>query len=655
MSKIWVAGHGFDVDARVIRWDEGPGFNATLDQCIRPNKPCPSGIYPYALDVNNRRRNRYARRPALRGAGDNPSLSAAQAVIRQFIVHHDGCPSAKVCFEVLHNERGLSCHFLIDNDGTIYQTMDLALMAYHAAGFNANSVGVELCNRGNAKTDPHYYSRRRIQRGITTCRIHNHIYLAFEYTDAQHIAMRELAKGLARALPNLPIEYPQDAPGQQAWGEIPNARNFAGYMGHYHTTRRKWDPGPFDFKAFCESTRGGRAFPIYTPKTKTDPGRPPEVPTEHTALTAATDELYRANEEQARNGFFPVGPYGEWRLWHGGVHLATERGAPVFTPFPGRVMAVRTGGMSAVGSTGFVLMRHDMSVGKAPVRFFSLYFHLDDESGREADPDAPSWVRSEAWKRDQLRGRTVLLDEPVEGGEVIGRVGVGGPDDVRRPQLHFQVFSSDNVMAAIHAANTELLTNPWQFVDGSSMGRFCADPMINDAIDVDPRDGLLSRRELTDFFGAGPDRVLLRYYITLNLSEWIGRPDWWAELRRSPDFRDLGDDELAAMIEDQVTPTLWWTDEVARHARLPRDGVVYHYHPITFVKYINEKILEAAVDAEPTAPGAFDQRDADNPPEGVTDDIGDVSGESFVDESELVEHDLGHDLGLEDLVQGFPE
>ena len=29
---------------------------------------------------------------------------------------------------VLQNERGLSCHFLLDNDGTIYQTLDLALM-----------------------------------------------------------------------------------------------------------------------------------------------------------------------------------------------------------------------------------------------------------------------------------------------------------------------------------------------------------------------------------------------------------------------------------------------------------------------------------------------------------------------------------------------
>ena len=38
-------------------------------------------------------------------------------------------------------------------------------------------------------------------------------------------------------------------------------------MGHYHCTPRKWDPGPFDFKEFCEKLRGQRSFPLWTGKT----------------------------------------------------------------------------------------------------------------------------------------------------------------------------------------------------------------------------------------------------------------------------------------------------------------------------------------------------------------------------------------------------
>ena len=91
----------------------------------------------------------------------NPPLDAVKAVIKQFVIHHDGCTSADMCFTVLQNERGLSCHFLIDNDGTIYQTIDLALMAYHAAEWNTASIGVEFCNRGDAKKEPNYYSSGR--------------------------------------------------------------------------------------------------------------------------------------------------------------------------------------------------------------------------------------------------------------------------------------------------------------------------------------------------------------------------------------------------------------------------------------------------------------------------------------------------------------
>ena len=642
MGKIWIAGVGFDVDARVVRWDEGPRFDGHAPRCINPSQPCPGGgVNPFSPYMGKPRVARIAKRPALRSLGDNPTLRAAQAVIRQFVLHHDGCPTAASCFNVLHNERGLSCHFLLDNDGTIYQTVDLAYMAFHAAGFNAGSVGIELCNRGDAKKAPDYYARRGHRRDVTTCRIHGHTYLAFDYTGAQYEAMKALARGLVRALPNLPAEYPQESPGYQAWGVLPGVHGYSGLLGHYHTTRRKWDPGPFDFKKFCESIRGRMSFPLAVK------GERPDVPQDTEELRESCDALFRRNEVESEAGFFPVAPRGETRLWHGGVHLGAQRGAPVHAPFAGRVMAVRMGAFSAVGSGNLVLMRHDMSIGPTPVRFFSLYFHLEDERGREGQDGAPRWMDSAEWKRAGGSARLVLLDEPVEAGDVIGRVGVGGPDDLQRPQIHFEVFAADEVLGKVQPG-------VFQVVDGTSGGRFLTDRQILDAIDRSPRDGKLSRREVLDFFHGSADRTLARFYATLHVSEWTAQPSWVDALALSTDFEGMKKQEIEELVEEQIEPTLWWTDEVAQHARLPRDGVVYHYNPIAFVQFVNQKLMEANVLAD-VGVGAFSASEAREQPGDVLGDIDDVAGESFVDPAELVEEDFGHELGLAELAAGFEE
>lgn len=42
---------------------------------------------------------------------------------KQFVIHYDACARSKTTFEVL-KERGLSVHFLIDGNGTIFQLCD---------------------------------------------------------------------------------------------------------------------------------------------------------------------------------------------------------------------------------------------------------------------------------------------------------------------------------------------------------------------------------------------------------------------------------------------------------------------------------------------------------------------------------------------------
>ena len=76
------------------------------------------------------------------------SLPELQGVVDQVVIHFDACGSSRRCFEVLHDIRSLSCHFLLDVDGTIYQTLDLKEKAWHATIANSRSIGIEIASLG---------------------------------------------------------------------------------------------------------------------------------------------------------------------------------------------------------------------------------------------------------------------------------------------------------------------------------------------------------------------------------------------------------------------------------------------------------------------------------------------------------------------------
>ncbi len=639
-NKIIIAGKEFEVETNVITWHEGKKWDSHSPNCINPTQTCVGGK-PFSKKKPVNRNHRYSGRPQLRKYGRGiPPLEAAQGVIRQLILHHDGCRDAEMCFDVLHNERGLSCHFLIDNDGTIYQTLDLAFMGYHAAGFNAGSIGIEVSSKGDAKRWPGYYNKKDFKAAekhdTATCKIHDHIYLAYDYTKGQYEAMQKLVRALARALPNMPIDYPQQSPGYQSWTEIAGAKSFAGLMGHYHTTRRKWDPGPFDFKEFCESIRGRLSFPVAFS------AEPPDVPDDDDERAAKVAALYKANEEH-NGGFFPVGPYGESRLWHGGVHIFGKGKDNVHAPFPGRLLVARMGGLpSDVGDTNFVLLRHDLRLGTEAMRFYSLYFHLADEWSNAAG-ERPAWMDEGSWEKKKKKGKTVLLDEPIEAGDIIGHLGKAGLPENRKAQLHLEMFANEDL--------SDILQTKFKLEDGAATGRIASDEFIA-KIDAD-RNGILDRRELITYF-TSPDRKLERIATTFHVSEWTEKPNWIDELARMPRFQGQRKSMIEKLFADQIKPTLWWTPEVAKHTKLPAEGVVYHYNPITLIKVINNQ-LQRAKHENPNGKNDFAVADAKEKPKDILGDIDDESGESFVDADELKDVIEPSDLQLEDLANGFPD
>lgn len=642
MSKLILAGRELDGDLPQLRnMYQAPYWDAS-SECLWPGVTgcAPSGAT--SPEAKNKGLRRYAYRPSLRrfyfGGNKQPPLEAAKAAINKFVFHHDGCPSAEICWKVLQNERGLSCHFLIDGDGTIYQTCDLALMAFHAAQFNLSSIGLELNNRGDAKKEPTYYKDRR----TVACKIGNSAILAWDYTDAQYESMNDLARLLLRHLPNLPLDFPQDpgAPGKQHWGVMAPGVDgdstavpaYAGYLGHYHCTKRKWDPGAFDFKKFIEKLKRTRVFPMWAGSAPADPSARPEIPKEPAELEKLASAYYEANERDAHGGFYPVGPWGVTRLWHGGVHLPGTDGSPVFAPFAGRVVAARTGGSTAIGSNNFVLTRHDLNLGGKNLRFWILAMHLGDE---QPGPNAPSWMQGPGWAQHQTLGDIHILDEPVDAGVVLGRVGTAGPPEASQAQIHLEIFSRSNLFP----------DDPdWSLVDGTAAGRFCEVAEINDLIDTD-KDHRLSRSELEAFYSGG-DLEAVRRIVSYNISEWTEEPDWKSALEvvKATDFvkktpkrkgKQAGADEddedldIGAMVDEQLTPFLWWSNEVAAALGLPADGVVCHYHPIRFIEWVNAKLASGASKADGPVDVAETRAIDTNELKG---DIDDVTGDSaFVD------------------------
>jgi hypothetical protein len=302
-------------------------------------------------------------------------------------------------------------------------------------------------------------------------------------------------------------------------------------------------------------------------------------------------------------------------------------------------VAARMGPSSAIGSTNFVLLRHDVALGSQRVQFYSLYMHLLDELTARPGDKPVGWLESDTWKKVRKAGVVALLDEPISAGAVIGRVGTAGPDAVSRGQLHVEFFSVGQLFEG---------KGEWTLVDGSASGRFCDAKLITDAIDTN-KDKILQRDELKEFYASGSQEDM-RHLVTLHVSEWTADPPWVDALALPKDFKKLKRSELEAMVAEQITPGLWWDARVAQHCRLPAEAIVYHYHPVYFVRWFNQQLIDAQASAPTTKLSEADARDI---PPGITDDLGDKAGTSMRSAAEGTDDACNEKLTLQELVKGF--
>lgn len=197
---------------------------------------------------------------------DNPSWAASAKSYRPwtagqrknelFVVHWDAALSSRSCLNILA-KRNLSVHFLIDNDGTIIQTMDLDHEAYHAGSrpINQRSIGVEISNAFYTKYQKTYVSNKFGQRPLLKgTKVHGGIiqeHLGFYPVQIE--ALKALIKFLNGNL-GIPLETPS-INGKEVntiYQPILDGK-FKGIVHHYQISTEKIDCAGLDLVALLKS------------------------------------------------------------------------------------------------------------------------------------------------------------------------------------------------------------------------------------------------------------------------------------------------------------------------------------------------------------------------------------------------------------------
>jgi len=160
------------------------------------------------------------------------------------VAHWDVCLSSKSCFNVL-KKRGISVHFCIDNDGTIYQLMDCNDIGFHAGNWkiNTKSIGVEISNAYYPKYQQLYRTKGFGSRPMwRNAEVHGKKLKPFlGFYDVQIDAFKALTKALHKAY-NIPLVAPMKGDSLLTGVDTEVQKGtFNGVINHYHITRRKID------------------------------------------------------------------------------------------------------------------------------------------------------------------------------------------------------------------------------------------------------------------------------------------------------------------------------------------------------------------------------------------------------------------------------
>ncbi|MFT5287635.1 MAG: N-acetylmuramoyl-L-alanine amidase [Planctomycetota bacterium] len=271
-EEIVVAGEFIPIGVPVVLWTDRDGFDAYQDTATRANFAPGRPIMQKGLTKVD------ATARAL-------DFNSVRQAVDQFVLHYDVSGVSRSCFKTLE-ARGLSVHFMLDIDGTLYQTLDLVETAWHARQANGRSVGVEIASVGaypagnsvlaqwygrdrngvritlpSSKGDggvrtPNFIgrpARARLIRGS----INDNNVEQYDFTPQQYETLAHLAAALVKTFPQLDLNFPLDVAGRVRADVLSDEEfeSFQGILGHQHVSYGKIDPGPaFNWSAFARRT-----------------------------------------------------------------------------------------------------------------------------------------------------------------------------------------------------------------------------------------------------------------------------------------------------------------------------------------------------------------------------------------------------------------
>lgn len=283
-DEIVVAGQLFHCGTPVVLWMDPGGYDAyRVERRFAPieesdwTPPTEENPYPDTPNRYGMRRAGLTPDQLERFRGGGWDLESLREKVDQFVLHYDVAGTSERCFKILHDKRGLSVHFMLDLDGTLYQTLDLKERAWHASIANDRSIGIEIANMGAyavGKDNPldRWYKKdsnqlayitlpesygdggiRRTNRVLRPAQnqpcvgvIQGTELVQYDFTLEQYAALARLTATLCTIFPKLECRYPTDEDGNLIRQKLTDdeLQAFHGVLGHYHIQRNKVDPGP---------------------------------------------------------------------------------------------------------------------------------------------------------------------------------------------------------------------------------------------------------------------------------------------------------------------------------------------------------------------------------------------------------------------------
>jgi N-acetyl-anhydromuramyl-L-alanine amidase AmpD len=283
-DEIVVAGQLFHTGTRVVTWMDPGGYDGYRVE--RRFSPLAESSWEKSKEAvkdlsgparYNLRRDGLTPEQLERVRGGGWDLPLLRDKVDQFVLHYDVAGISKECFRILHDLRGLSVHFMLDVDGTIYQTVDLKERTWHATTSNSRSIGIEIANIGaypQALTkvldewypkdasgrpylrvpdrlgDPMFKVKDFVGRPARPSPVRGVVQgtelVQYDLTPEQYEALTKLTAALCKVFPKIACDYPRDANGALVTKKLPDEtlKSYQGVLGHYHVQANKTDPGP---------------------------------------------------------------------------------------------------------------------------------------------------------------------------------------------------------------------------------------------------------------------------------------------------------------------------------------------------------------------------------------------------------------------------